>query len=460
MSTSNFNPEFEALLDYIKQNCGCDLTGNKRDSLTRRFQRRMQQLNIENYKNYLQYLIKHPEECTFLLDTIFINFSGFFRDRDHWNYLANNIIPKIIANKQPGERIRVWSAGCASGQEVYTLAMLLAEVLGIEQYLQRVQIFATDIDEDALNQARQGSYNNLEIAGIPSDLLSKYFQQTELGYVLRPQLRRPTVFGHHDLVVNAPMSKIDLLVCRNVLIYFKPETQATVLVRFHFALTDNGFLFLGKAESLANNQRIFAPVSLKHRIFAKAEKLSLKDHLLIRPQTPNKTEVDPLTTQIQITQAAFEKSPFAQLAVARNHRLLMANEQAYALFGLTKANLGARLQDLEIGQVVNSIAFMRQLERSRHLLSLKNVEWVSKFGTTYLDVYIIPILESSGKLLGANLTFIDVTGYLSLVNDVERLSSALLEVTQELQSTQELLDATSAELEFTYKELESLQREI
>ncbi|KAB8319061.1 PAS domain-containing protein [Tolypothrix campylonemoides VB511288] len=446
MSISDGNPEFEALLNYLKQKCGCDLTGYKRDSLMRRFRHRMQQLNIENYAHYLQYLQEHPQECSSLDDTIFINFSGFFRDRDAWDYLANQIIPQIITRKQPHEKIRVWSAGCASGQEAYTLAMLLAEVLGIEQYLQRVQMFATDVDEDTLKQARPASYSNLEVADIESGLLSKYFEQIEQRYVFDSKIRRTIFFGRHDLTVDAPMSKIDLLVCRNVLIYFQPETQAAVLVRFHFALTDNGFLFLGNSESLTNNKQIFTPVSLKYRIFAKGQKLSLQDHLLIRPQTRNKKAVDPLTMQTRITQAAFETSPFAQFAVDQRRCLLMANEKAYVLFGLKNSDIGARLQDLEVGRVVNSWAFMRQLDRSRQPLSLKNVEWVSKLGITYLDIHITPISDPSGQLLGANLTFIDVTRNKCCEDELERLKSSLAKMTQELQLTKEVLKQTNTEL--------------
>jgi len=310
MSISDNSPDFEALLKYLKQNCGYDLTLYKRASLMRRFQRRMQQLRIDNYTNYLQYLQRHPEECDPLFDTILINFSGFFRDRDCWEFLANNIIPQIITNKQPEEKIRVWSAGCAYGQEVYTLVMLLVERLGIEQYLQRVQIFATDIDEDALKQARQASYTEHEVIGIPSQLLSRYFEKTEQRYVFLSKLRSTIIFGRHDLAVDAPMSKIDMLVCRNVLIYFNAQTQATVLVRFHFALTDKGFLFLGSAESMTSKKHIFIPVSLKHRIFTKGQSLTVDDHLLIRPETGNKKALDPLTTQIRIWQTAFEYSPF------------------------------------------------------------------------------------------------------------------------------------------------------
>ncbi|MDM9385569.1 CheR family methyltransferase [Chlorogloeopsis sp. ULAP01] len=441
MTTSDENPDFEALLHYLKQNCGCDLTGNKRDSLMRRFQRRMQQLGIENYISYLQYLKADPQECTPLLNTVLINFSGFFRDRDAWDYLANQIIPQIITTKQPQERIRVWSAGCASGEEVYTLVMLLAEILGIEQYLQRVQMFATDVDKDALKQAWQGSYKNNEVAGIPSQLLSKYFEQTEQGYVFCSQLRRSIIFGRHNLAVDAPMSKIDLLVCRNVLIYFQRETQASIFVRFHFVLTDKGFLFLGNSESLTNQKQIFIPVSLKHRIFTKSkdQKLGLNEHLLLLPQTCDKKAVNPLDNYIHIWQKTFEISPLAQIVVDRSGSLLLVNERAFDLFRLQNNDIGAPVRDLEIGQVVNPLTLLRQLNHDRRPFSLKNIKWVTDNGTTYLDIHITPISYSSGKLLGTNLTFIDATQYMYLKGEVERLNSTLARVTQELQLTREML---------------------
>ncbi|NMG11102.1 CheR family methyltransferase [Brasilonema sp. UFV-L1] len=468
MSLSESQLEFEALLDYLKQNCSYDLTGYKHGTLMRRLRCRMQQLEIENYGNYLQYLQNHPDECGPLLNTILINYSGFFRDRDCWDYLANKIIPQIIASKHPDERIRVWSAGCASGQEVYTLVMLLAEALGIEQYLQRVQIFATDVDEDAVVEARRASYSDKDVTDIPSGLLSKYFQQIEQRYVFHFKLRRTIIFGHHDLAKNAPMSKIDLLVCRNVLIYFKTETQAKTLVRFHIALTSKGFLFLGNAESLSNDRQIFTPISLKHRIFAKGQNLTLQEHLLLRPQTLSK-KADPLTTQIHMWKAAFETSPFAQLVVDRSGRLLLANEQAYALFGLKNSDIGARVQDLQMGRLINSSTFINQLNcdthklkppADRHSLSHKNREWVTDNGTTYLDIHITPILDPSGKLLGTNFTFVDVTRNVWLKDEIERLNSALAKVTQELKQTKEVLDSTNKKFESSQKELESVHQEL
>jgi len=270
MNQSETSSEFEALLDYLKRNRKCDLTGYKRSTLMRRFGHRMQSINIDSYQSYLQYLQRHAEEHLDLLDDVLINFTGFFRDPQAWSYLAAEIIPKIIASKQSDEPIRVWSAGCAAGQETYSLLILLAEVLGVEFCLQQVQCYATDADADSLQQAQRASYNDLEIIGIPPNLLEKYFERTEQGYVFHPRLRQRVIFERHDLMKDTPMPAIDLLVCRNVLIYFTSEAQEFILARFHSALKNTGFLFLGQTEMLVHHWQIFRRVKLKQRIYTKS----------------------------------------------------------------------------------------------------------------------------------------------------------------------------------------------
>ena len=260
----------------------------------RRFQKRMQTVGIHSYNEYLDYLKLHPEECLHLVNTILLNVTAFFRDRGSWDYLANEIIPQIIGRKKPNEPIRVWSAGCASGEEAYTLAIIFAEALGTEQFLERVKIYATDVDREAIKQARAASYSKQNVTSIPGRLVSKYFEQTEQHYVFDKNLRRTIIFGCHNLTVDAPISRIDLLVCRNVLMYLTTVAQARMLVCFHFALNDNSFLFLGNAESLLARSNIFTPINLKHRIFSKGLKLGLQDHLLLRNRNPKKEKVKPL----------------------------------------------------------------------------------------------------------------------------------------------------------------------
>lgn len=313
--TNEANPEFEALLNYLKHSRGCDLTGYKRSTLMRRFQNRMQSININSYQRYRQYLQSDPSEWLALLDDVLINVTTFFRDRDAWVTLANETIPQIIASKEPDEPIRVWSAACASGQEAYSLIILFAEALGIESCLQRVKFYATDIDEAALRQARLGIYQPREVTEIPPDWLEKYFEQSDRGYVFHPQLRRTIIFGRHNLAEDAPISKIDLLVCRNALMYFNADTQANILIRFHFALKNNAFLFLGKAETPIDQRQIFTPVNLKHRIFVKGLKLGRDKHLQISQRIPKKPAADFLASYVHIWQTAFETSPVAQLTV-------------------------------------------------------------------------------------------------------------------------------------------------
>ena len=406
--TSEANPEFEALLDYLKHSRSCDLTGYKRSTLMRRFQYRMQSININSYQSYQQYLQSEPSEWLALLDDVLINVTSFFRDRDAWVTLANEIIPKLIARKQPQESIRVWSAACASGPEVYSLVILFAEALGIESCLQRVKFYGTDVDKAALEQARQGIYQPREVTEIPPDLLEKYFEQSDRGYVFHPQLRRSIIFGCHNLAEDAPLSKIDLLVCRNALIYFNADTQANILIRFHFALKNNGFLFLGNAETLITKRQIFTPVHMKHRIYAKGLKLGVDEHLQLTPPTRKKQAVDFLAPHIRIWQTAFETSPFAQLTVDSNSCLIMANERANALFGLTPNNFGRPLRSLKPGQMLGLCRSIKQVNSDFCPVTLKNVEWRTPTDTTYFDIFIIPVFSSEGHLLAMNLTFTDI----------------------------------------------------
>jgi two-component system, chemotaxis family, CheB/CheR fusion protein len=407
----NFSQEergFEALLDYLKHKQGFDLRGYKRATLERRFRHRMMLVNVLSYQDYLSYLQSHCEEWKALLDTVFINVTSFFRDRDTWDYLADEIVAKILASKKPDESIRVWSAGCAAGQEIYSLWILFAQALGIESCLERVQFFATDIDEMALQQSRFATYNATEVRDIPRDLLEQYFEKIQNGYVFVRQLRRNIVFGLHNLTQNAPMSKIDLLMCRNVLMYFNSETQAAILVRFHFSLKDNGFLFLGKTETLSTHRPIFMPLNLKHKVYTKGLNLELSDRLLITPKSSYKQAMDLTTNSTLIWQIAYETSPLAQLAVNFEGRLILANEQANLLFGLTPHDCNRFIEELEPGKLIASSASMK-FYHARRQVTLKRVKWISTEGISYFDVAISPIFSPKKLLLGVNLTFIDVS---------------------------------------------------
>src|SRR4051794_13287054 len=166
---------FEALLRHIKEQRGFDFTGYKRASLARRIQRRMEAVGLSGYDEYLDQLILHPDEFTQLFNTILINVTAFYRDPDSWRHLQDDLLPALL-HRRENQPIRVWSAGCASGQEAYTLAMVLAELLGIEEFRERVKIYATDVDEEALTQARQAMYPARELEALPAGHREKYFE--------------------------------------------------------------------------------------------------------------------------------------------------------------------------------------------------------------------------------------------------------------------------------------------
>jgi two-component system, chemotaxis family, CheB/CheR fusion protein len=221
MTTSPDNDDIEVLLDYLRRNRGFDFTGYKRTSLGRRINKRMQEVGVQTYLDYVDYLEVVPDEFTHLFNTILINVTGFFRDPPAWDYVAEEVLPRIMNVRGPGGPLRMWSAGCASGQEAYTLGMLCAEALGVEGFRERVKIYATDVDEEALNQARSARYTAKEVEGVPADLLQRYFERNGHGhFVFSKDLRRSVIFGRHDLIQDAPISRIDLLVCRNTLMYF------------------------------------------------------------------------------------------------------------------------------------------------------------------------------------------------------------------------------------------------
>ena len=259
----------EELLEYIKRERGFDFTGYKRPSLTRRISRRMQEVGVEGFENYLAFLEAQPDEFAQLFNTILINVTSFFRDPETWSYLREEIIPQVVEAKATSDVIRVWCTGCASGQEPYTMAMLLGETLGEDELRARVKIYATDVDEEALQIARHGAYSAEELEPVPAELREKYFEPDSDGAMnVRPDLRRLLIFGRHDLIQDPPISRIDLLTARNTLIYFGSGAQESILGDFHFSLNETGFLVLGRSEVVTMRSKLFEPVDLKRRVFA------------------------------------------------------------------------------------------------------------------------------------------------------------------------------------------------
>jgi two-component system CheB/CheR fusion protein len=460
--TAEKDPKFEGLLDHIQRSRGFDFTGYKRSSLMRRMLKRMQAVGVGQFTDYMDYLEVHPEEFSQLFNTILINVTAFYRDEPAWDYLGREIIPRILADKKADDPIRVWSAGCASGEEAYTLAMLFAEALGPEAFHQRAKIYATDVDEEALSQARQARYGEKELGSVPAGLRQKYFETAGGHQAFRADLRRSVIFGRHDLVQDAPMSRLDLLVCRNTLMYFNAETQRKILARFHFALNDAGYLFLGKAEMLLTHSNVFSPIALEHRIFAKAQTVNPRDRLVVLAQTGNGDAVNHIGRPLRLREVAFDAGSMAQVVVDPDGHLALANERARRLFSLTPKDLGRPLQDLELSyRPVELRSLIEQAYAERRFVKVTNVERRFPDGTVqYFDVQATPLQDNGASFLGASVTFDDVTHRQRLQLELQRSTQELETAYEELQSANEELETTNEELQSTNEELETTNEEL
>jgi two-component system, chemotaxis family, CheB/CheR fusion protein len=456
--------DFVKLLEYLKGTRGFDFSGYKLSSLMRRVQKRMQQVGAASYSDYIDFLEVHPDEFNPLFNTVLINVTAFFRDPPAWQALKERILPRILEEKGESLPIRCWSAGCASGEEAYTLAVLLAEALGEQELRRRVKIYATDVDDEALAQARQGSYPATQLAEVPEELVERYFEKVGERRVFRTDLRRSLIFGRHDLVQDAAISRLDLLVCRNTLMYFNSETQAKILARFHFALHRTGYLFLGKAETLLSHSTSFRPEDLKSRIFQRAPTSNLRDRMLaLTPAaTPGEGHAAVLGRPVRVREAAFEAGPVAQIAVDRKGQLALANEKARRMFNLTPTDLGRPLQDLEISyRPVELRSHIEAASASRVGATLRQIEWRPAGGEARsLEVQVLPLLDGGGVLVGVSVAFQDQTVQNQLRGQLEHANQELETAYEELQSANEELETTNEELQSTIEELETTNEEL
>ena len=462
-ASSQLNGDFEAVLLYLKESRGFDFTGYKRTSLARRVRRRMSQVGIDGYSEYIDHLQVNSEEFSALFNTILINVTSFFRDPEAWEHLRTDLVPALLAERSPDDQVRIWSAGCASGEEAYTLAMVFAEAIGPDRFRQRVKIYATDVDEDALDQARQATYPESRASRTCRRKWSHtYFERHGDQYIFRKDLRRSVIFGRNDLVQDAPISRIDLLVCRNTLMYFNAETQTKILGRLHFALAPRGVLFLGKAEMLLSHTRIFDPVDLKRRVFRKTIGRPGRGRELrragVQPRPDRRDRQPRPAAGVRVL-----RGPVAQVVITGDDIVALVNQQAELVFGLSNRDVGRPLRDLEMSyRPVELRAYVEQAKVERRGIRIKDVEWQRGPGEVDLagDPRRTRWWTRTTGCSACRSSFHDVTAARALLDELAHANRQLESAYEELQSTNEELETTNEELQSTVEELETTNEEL
>ncbi len=263
--------ELHTIFAIVKAKTGHDFSSYKASTVMRRIERRMAVNDAGGIGKYIALLRKNPHEAHALCQDILIGVTSFFRDPEAFDTLRREIIPRLFADRDPDEPVRIWHACCATGEEVYSMAMLIREYLDEHRLAAKVQLFATDIDEVAIAQARAGRYDGDIAAVLGEERLGRFFTRGDGHWQVSKSLREMVVFAHHSLIKDPPFSRLDLLVCRNFLIYLNPDMQKRLISLFHQVLKPGGFLFLGSAESVGHHSELFDTMDKKWKIFTRRE---------------------------------------------------------------------------------------------------------------------------------------------------------------------------------------------
>ena len=451
---------------------GSTSPGYKRSTIERRVRRRMRDVGLESIGAYHDLLEADVDEFTALFNTLLINLTAFFRDPAAWAFLESDVLPEIIARRGSDQPIRIWSAGCATGEEPYSLAMAMANLLGVPETARRVKIYATDIDLDALATARAAVYPDKAIDDVPERYRELYFQPDihGKGHALIPTLRRSVVFGRHDLTRDPPISRVDLVACRNTLMYLNAETKASVLPRLQYALREGGYLFLGRAEMvLGGGTGRFTPASLKHRIF-----VAMPHLLLATPFSSDFAERRPFDLAAPVLQpledgrgsaALPSRLPVravAELLVDVDLVVTGANDAARDLLALDAHDIGRPLRELPVAsRPLDLVTPAHQAIADGSSRDLGTSRYDTSDGQALIiEVRILPTLDEQQQVVGAGIIFDDVRASARLRESYRQIHEELETAYEELQSTNEELVTSNEELQSSYEELETSNEEL
>ena len=281
------NPDLSAIFGILHEHKGVDFSHYKLSTIKRRIQRRILKNNKKTIKAYANFISTDKKETEILYDDLLINVTGFFRDAETFRYLKTTLLPRLLMDKKKNEVLRIWVAACSTGQEAYSIAMLIAEIQTKTKDKIQVQIFATDLSEKVIQSARLGEYSKADLKSVSQARLDKFFIKTKNRYKIHQDLREMCVFGtSHNILRDPPFSKMDFISCRNLLIYFDPPAQKKVLTTLHFSLNDKGYLMLGKSETIGAASAHFMQVNSKFKIYSRKKNAGIRKVTQLLPRYP------------------------------------------------------------------------------------------------------------------------------------------------------------------------------
>ncbi len=296
----NSNPDLKIILNQLHKATGVDFSAYKMNTIKRRIIRRMLLYKIKHLKEYAKLLTHEKEEVHILYQDLLINVTSFFRDTETHRYLKDNLFPKLFKRKNTGESLRIWVPACASGEEAYSIAMMLLEIQESKSTSIPVQIFATDLSEQAISKARIGIYTSQELETVSPRRIQRFFVKADGGYRVSKAVREMCIFAPHNILTDPPFSRLDFISCCNLFIYFDNPAQKKAVNTFHYALNDDGFLMLGKSENISHSTHLFTCFNKKYKIFSRKINSGSRTLAAILPrytQQPSSENIIPVTNK-------------------------------------------------------------------------------------------------------------------------------------------------------------------
>jgi two-component system CheB/CheR fusion protein len=483
------------ILTVLRVRTGHDFSNYKPGTVQRRVERRIYLRNLPTIHAYARALKENPDEALALMKELLITVTSFFRDGTAWQALAERVVPRIFLNKTASDQIRIWSAGCATGEEAYSLAMLFAECASTSLDQPGIQVFATDLDENAIAAAREAFYTDAEVANVSEERLKRFFTRENGGYRLRRELRETVLFVHHNVIKDPPFSHLDLISCRNLLIYLNRPVQDRVVETFHFALRPGGYLFLGTSESPDGSQDLFTQFDKPSHIYQSRTvttrlAVPLSDHSLVNPRMPQRLPEVRLQERISpgdLHQRLLERYAPPSIVVTEERNIVHISEHGGRYLQVAAGEPTRDLMKLlrsDLRPDVRSALY--QAARERRSSEVRNVAVTMEDGVRQVDVMVHPVLRDSDPARGYFLiTFEEHGREPDELSDVPPRAAAAEAVTSQLEdevarlklqlratieqyetqaegakASNEELQAMNEELRSAAEELESIKEEL
>jgi len=481
----NGNQTLRTISSLLKAQENFDLDQYKHSTVERRLYRRMSLTDNSDEQGYVEFLRSNSDERQYLMRDLLINVTDFFRDKDAFELLNEKVLHKMIEEAQEGTDIRVWIAGCASGEEAYTVAILLIEQITAAAKDLTIKIFATDVDEEAIRVARRGVYSDSITSELPKEYLDNYFNRQEDGsYVVNASLRDCISFAHQNVYTDPPFSKLHLVCCRNLLIYLRTPVQQKVLKSFFFSLLPGGFMFLGSSENIGDQKKLFTPISQKWRIFCRNERADADASVSALPSFFKRSfnQIGSKNRQNDAVRSA-DKTLFTLLAALPPSVLLDENNKVTYLHGDLASYLNLPVGEAELNFFNMIDGELRTRIRSGLFKARKTAQPVlvnpprhyQPKGTSKKAFLtkITPIKEGINPILTVVITFeemplqkeqlvqlIELTESKDQDSMIDAMEKELLETKEELQNITEELETSTEELKAAHEEALSTNEEL